>query len=711
MLGTVHPTDTVHPSSTPPSPPALPAFPVPACDSPVGARLLKYWRNWVFIGAEDWVIKVLADGYLLPLEGDVPLTSIPPVLGYHHTHPKFYELAAQLLVLIDKHAVEEVCDGSPGFYSRLFLVPKKNGEWRPVIDLSALNQYMSPPHFQMETLRSIIKATPLDRWATSIDLKDAFFHIPVAPRHRRYLRFTVAGRTYQFRALPFGLGMSPYVFTRVMRAVGSYARSQGLLLFLYLDDWLLLSKSSKEGVAWIDWLLKLVQALGLLPNIPKCDLVPSQIYLFIGVLFNLITGMAQPAPHRVQAFLHLLQHFSRLSTPPASVWRQVLGHMTSLEGLVHRGRIHMRPFQYSLRAQWQQYTDSPYILIYPSEHVAPALEWWSAPGRLTQGVPIISAPPDLRLFTDASTVGWGAHLDDLQTSGLWSLNESQLHINNLELLTVLLSLRTFQSAVQGHHVLVMTDNTTVVGQIKNQGGTHSWDLFLLTRELFEWTDSHEITLTAQHIPGRLNVLADRLSRQHQILPAEWSLHPQVALRMWRLWGRPHLDLFATADNAKLPLFVSPYPDPTAWDTDALSLSWRGMWLYAFPPFALLPEVLEKVQSEPCDMILVAPAWPAQAWFHQLLHLSVDHPRRLPNMDRLLKQPDMDVFHDRAHCLHLHAWLLSSRQCEPRVSLRKWLGASQHPTDPLPRRPTTVTGGLSVDGAGLEDGILSLPLPL
>lgn len=350
-------------------------------------------------------------------------------------------------------------------------------------------------------------------------------------------------------------------------------------------------------------------------------------------------------------------------------------------------------------------------LVTPTEHVSPALEWWSAPGRLTQGVSFLLTPPDLRLFTDASTEGWGAHLDELRVAGLWSPAQTRLHINNLELLAVQLALEQFLHRVKGRHVLVMTDNTTVVGQIKNQGGTHSWILYLQTKELLTWADSQAIKLTAQHIPGKLNVLADRLSRQHQILPAEWSLHHQVAQRLWRLWGQPHLDLFATADNAKLPTFVSPYPDPAAWDTDALSFSWNGMWTYAFPPFSLLPEVLEKFQQEPGEMILVAPAWPAQSWFHLLLQLSSDHPRRLPDMAKLLKQPGMDVFHDRAHCLHLHAWRLSSLPCAPRVSLRRWRGAS-HPLTESPReRYTILNGRFSASGVSLEDGILSLPLPL
>jgi len=693
-----------------PAPPALPAFPIKASEGPVGGRLNQFWRNWELIDASPWVISVLHKGYRLPIEGQVPVTSTPPVLGYQSHHPLFTELRKQVQIMLDKHAIEEVLQPSPGFYSRLFLAPKKSGEWRPVIDLSTLNRYMSPPHFQMETVQSILLSTELDKWATSIDLKDAFFHIPVAPGHRKYLRFLVDGQHYQFKALPFGLGMSPYVFTRVMKAVGTYVRSQGLLLFLYLDDWLLLSNSYAAALSWINWLLALVQSLGLVPNVPKCDLTPSQAYVFIGVLFDLVQGSAQPAPHRVAAFIQLADRFLLTKAPAARDWQRLLGHMTSLEKLVHRGRLYMRPIQFCLQSQWRQFSQSQDVPVTLSGEARTCLEWWVDLRHLEQGVPIVQSQPDLRLFTDASTEGWGAHILEAQAEGLWTLAQKETHINNLELLAVLLALQAFEHIVEGRHVLAMTDNTTVVGQIKNQGGTHSRQLYKVTKELFLWADAHQIVLSAQHIPGRLNVLADLLSRRHQVIHTEWSLSPQIAHQIWKVWGQPHLDLFATASNAKLPTFVSPYPDPLAWETDALSLSWKGMWAYAFPPFSLIPEVLQKAHQEQCDLILVAPAWPAQSWFPALLDLAVDHARCLPLFPKLLKQPGQNVFHDQVEKLHLHAWRLCSRPCSPRASPRMWLSGLQEHTVPAHNWCTTVVGTSSATGVDLEAGILSLPLP-
>ena len=92
-----------------------------------------------------------------------------------------------------------------------------------------------------------------------------------------------------------------------------------------------------------------------------------------------------------------------------------------------------------------------------------------------------------------------------------------------------------------------------------------------------------VILRARHIPGYLNVIADKLSRHNQVIQTEWSLSQQVFRLLFSKWALPQLDLFATRFNHKLPRFVSPVPDPTAWAVDALSLSWENLDVYAFPP--------------------------------------------------------------------------------------------------------------------------------
>ena len=126
--------------------------------------------------------------------------------------------------LLRKGAIEPCCR-APGFYSKVFLVPKKGGKLRPVTNLEPLNSFITAPHFQMTTLKDVFQLLQKDDWAVYLDLKDAYFHVPVHPRHRRFLQFIWRNRTYRYKCLPFGLSTSPRTFTRVTKPVVHRLRS------------------------------------------------------------------------------------------------------------------------------------------------------------------------------------------------------------------------------------------------------------------------------------------------------------------------------------------------------------------------------------------------------------------------------------------------------------------------------------------------------
>ena len=115
-----------------------------------------------------------------------------------------------------------------------------------------------------------------------------------------------------------------------------------------------------------------------------------------------------------------------------------------------------------------------------------------------------------------------------------------------------------QGPVPEPNSVVATDNSTVVAYINKQGGTHSAEMCALLWKIMTWFHHYQITLKARHIPGCLNVMADLLSRFNQVQSTEWSL--QVFKQICQMCFRPHVDLFATHLNHKLPLYVSPAPD-------------------------------------------------------------------------------------------------------------------------------------------------------
>ena len=167
---------------------------------------------------------------------------------------------------MSKDALEIVLDPGPGFYSHLFLVEKVTGGWRPVIDLSHLNEFVLQTPFQLETVASVLLSIREGDFLTSIDLKDAYFQIPVHQSLRKLLRFMSEGAVYQFKALCFELLTAPQVFTKVFAAVSAWAHSHRVRLLWYLDDWLVLASSEAEAKKNVQDLLSVCHSLGIVIN-------------------------------------------------------------------------------------------------------------------------------------------------------------------------------------------------------------------------------------------------------------------------------------------------------------------------------------------------------------------------------------------------------------------------------------------------------------
>ena len=122
-------------------------------------------------------------------------------------------------------------------------IPGIQEDRRPPPNHQPKNLKQSKEKFKKETQRAIRKALTQGDWVTSIDLKDAYFHIPVRPTARKYLRFTHLQEVFQFKALPFGLTSAPREFSRVTETLGAIAHRQSINLHLYLDDCLLRVRS------------------------------------------------------------------------------------------------------------------------------------------------------------------------------------------------------------------------------------------------------------------------------------------------------------------------------------------------------------------------------------------------------------------------------------------------------------------------------------
>ena len=135
------------------------------------------------------------------------------------------------------------------------------------------------------------------------------------------------------------------------------------------------------------------------------------------------------------------------------------------------------------------------IPLPPSLH--PHLDWWLNKSNGLRGQPLHTLQQALQIFPDASSKGWGAHLDDSTARGVWSDPESRLHINFLELKAVFLALKSFEHLCRDQIVLIATDNTTVVSYINKEGGMRSGSLCALLWRLLSWCHPRGIVLRAR----------------------------------------------------------------------------------------------------------------------------------------------------------------------------------------------------------------------
>ena len=455
----------------------------------------------------------------------------------------------------------------------------------------------------------------------------------------------------------------------MVKEVKLIAQAKGIRIHQYLHDWLLRAPSPEICLQHTQTLLALCRQLGWVVNMTKSELVPKQVFNFVGYRFDLITGRVLPTQYRWETLQEKLRTIKSHHQCTVHQFMSLIGLLTATEKQVCAGRLHMRPIQWHLK--WHVPEILEKVIPVP-QSLHPHLDWWLDETNVLRGQPLHPLQHAVQLFTDASNEGWGAHLGDFTARGVWSPLESRLHINFRKLKAVFFAIRQFEQLCKDQIVLVATDNTTVVSYINKQGGMRSGSLCALLWRLLSWCHPRGTTLRARHIPGHLNVIADKLSRHNQVIQTEWSLSQPVFTLLCSKWTQPQVDLFATRFNHKLPRFVSPVPDLTAWAVDALSLQWDQLEAYAFPPVSLLPQVISKFRDQGCrKMILIAPGWPNMPWFWDLVDLSVQIPFRLPLVRDLVTQPFNGMVHRNLTNLNLHAWLLEVLPSRNAGSLMKW----------------------------------------
>ena len=552
-----------------------------------------YGPEWANITQDRYILDIVHHGLKLNFVSDPPGKN---PFEYPRSTKETEIIDSEIHKLIKKQVVSKTTAIEGDYFSNLFTTPKKDGSYRTILNLKHLNKECETYHFKMETLKQAIHLIRPGTYLASIDIKDAFYSIPIHRNHKRYLKFVWKGIPYQFNAMPNGYVDAMRIFGKILKPVFAYLREQGYVSVIYVDDTLLSGDSYQECLENVQATLKLLQDLGFVIHPIKSVLIPTQCITFLGFIFDTINMSITLTEEKKVKIRNMAKHLLDTKEITIRMLYKFLGNLTASFDGVSQGQLHYRHIEFDRNYSFKYCGGdmdkklNKYDVL--SSEAITEIRWWYD-NIMTSNAKIKSIPAiDYIINTDASNEGWGASDGtNPDINGRWFLHEKENHINVLELTAIKFAIEAYLPLRES---TLFSDNTTAISYINKKGGTKCMVLNDLAFHIWQFCINYNAHLSAAHIPGAHNLLADIASRQFQD-SAEWALPQHVFQNIISRFGKPDIDLFASRLNHKLPCYASWKPDPESSIIDAMSVSCSNRFIYMFLPFSMMWPVLTKIK--------------------------------------------------------------------------------------------------------------------
>ncbi len=581
------------------------------------ARSLGAWL--ALLGPSRWLLRTIRLGYAIQFA-----RRPPKFRGIRFTSVKAIDapvLLVEIAVLLAKNAIEPVppADMRSGFYSPYFIVPKKSGGLRPILDLRVLNRALHKLSFKMLTQRRThFRVRPSPRLVCSDRPEGRVLSCldPPVTQAIPAIRVRGSGISVQgpaLRAVP--------VTSRLHQSHGGGPCSPERTGCAHPQLPRRLAHTCTVSRAVVRTQEPGAQAPQ--PVGPSGQLGKEQTRANAEDLFSRHgVGFSQPDstpyPGTCSVGAELPQDFIRQDCGPTETLSEAPGAYGCSCG--------------DSSAQSAPYETASALVPWPNPEVG--VETQYSPGSDYTGLlqnlqPVVRSLVPLGRSTPGASIQaccgihgclghrLGSHVQWARSS-VRGMDGSPTAVgisNCLKLLAVRLALSRLRGRLQGKDVLVHTDNTATVAYIKWQGCLHSRCMSQTRPPPPPLESEASEVLRAIHIPGVFNRAADELSRA--ALPGEWRLHAQAVQLIWGRFGAAQVDLFASPETTHCQWFYS--LTEATLGTDALAHSWpRGLRKYAFPPVSLLAQTLCKIREDEEQVLLVAPYWPNRTWFPELM---------------------------------------------------------------------------------------------
>ena len=226
---------------------------------------------------------------------------------------------------------------SPGqIVSGIFLIPKKDGTFRLIRNLKSFNEFVTHHNFEMDSLQTIIKLVTPICFMASIDMKDAYYSIPVKSEDGKYLRFKWEDQFYEFTCLPNGLSCAPRQFTKILKPLLTTLRKQGHISTAHLDDLYSQGRNYDNCVKNVIDTTVLLDKLGLVVDPENASFIPSQVLVILGFIINSLTMTIQLMTEKALDLNTVCIEFLRATTLSIREVASAIGSIVdSFPGVMH----------------------------------------------------------------------------------------------------------------------------------------------------------------------------------------------------------------------------------------------------------------------------------------------------------------------------------------------------------------------------------------
>ena len=412
----------------------------------------------------------------------------------------------------------------PDIVSPFGAIPKDDGSVHIIHDCSlpevgsSVNGYAKlEEKIKYQSIDDAVALLGQGYWMAKLDLKSAYRSVGISINSQRVtgLHWQINKETVYFidNKLPFGSKLAPFIFDKLSQAVRRIMAGKGFNnLVSYLDDFLCVSDSKEGCMTMLKELVNLVRKLGFSINYNKV-MGPCKVITFLGVEIDTNAMVLRLPQDKLEKCRHYLGQFNSRKRVTKRQTQRLIGFLSWASGVVTGGRVYL----HNLHMLCKGLSNASSRVVVPVA-VRSDLDWWQSCLCMFNGKSAwLDRLPITSVFTDACGNGAGGVFQSDWFYCNWAIDWpmcKDLHINQKEILAIVLAAWRWAPFWYGKKILVNTDNMVAVAAI-NKARSSSPLISQSLRCLFWLSVYFNFSIKAVHIPGHKNDWADGASRLDQ----------------------------------------------------------------------------------------------------------------------------------------------------------------------------------------------------